>query len=134
MRRNGIFQQLADASARGAARLLATSLLLLGVHAAGWAAYPERPITLVVPYATGSGGDITGRLLAKKLGEILGVQVIVDNKPGAATMIGAQYVAKAKPDGYTVLMATTAMSVFSLRKEGTPVDARKDLTFVSSFA
>ena len=109
-------------------------VLSFGMFGPAWAAYPDRPITLIVPQAVGSGGDTVGRLLAKKLGDTLGVQVVVENKPGAATFIAAQYVTKAKPDGYTILMNTTAVSLFSLRKETSSLDLRKDLKFVGSFA
>ncbi len=71
-------------------------------------AYPSRPITLVVPYAAGGGGDAQGRVLARKLGETLGQSVIVDNKPGAGTAIGASFVSKARPDGYTLLWSSAS--------------------------
>src|SRR5262245_2116897 len=74
-------------------------------HAAGAQSYPSRSITLVVPFAPGGPADFLGRLIGQKLSENLGQQIIVDNRPGANTIIGAQAVAKAKPDGYTLLMA-----------------------------
>ena len=67
--------------------------------------YPSKPIRLVVPYPPGSGTDIVGRLLAQRLGENLGQQVYVDNRPGAGATIGTALVAKSAPDGYTILMA-----------------------------
>jgi tripartite-type tricarboxylate transporter receptor subunit TctC len=67
--------------------------------------YPSRQITLIVPFAPGGPADFLGRLIGQKMGEDLGQQVVVDNRPGANTIIGAQAVAKAKPDGYTLLMA-----------------------------
>ena len=72
------------------------------------AAWPEKPLRIVVPYAAGGFTVILARLLATRLGERLGQPVIVENKPGAATMLGADAVAKAPPDGYTLLMATTS--------------------------
>lgn len=68
--------------------------------------YPSRPVSLVVPFAAGSGTDAVARVVAKKLGERLNQTVIVDNKPGASAQIAATFVANAKPDGYTLLMTT----------------------------
>jgi tripartite-type tricarboxylate transporter receptor subunit TctC len=81
--------------------------------------YPSRPITLIVPFAPGGPADVLGRLIGLKMGEDLGQQVVVDNRPGANTIIGAQAVAKAKPDGYTLLMAidgTLVMNPFLYSK------------------
>jgi tripartite-type tricarboxylate transporter receptor subunit TctC len=88
--------------------LLATSVgasLALGAGAAtAQAAYPSKPIRLVVPFATGGVTDTSGRLIADQLSKRLGQQVIVDNKPGASGNIGTQMVAAAEPDGYTLLL------------------------------
>lgn len=70
--------------------------------------WPVRPITLVVPFAAGSGSDITARLLAKEFAETLGQPVVVENRPGANGSLGAQFVARARPDGYTVLVGAAA--------------------------
>jgi len=79
-------------------------------HAAN-AAYPERPITLVVPYAPGGSADALARVLAVRVGVKLGTSVIVDNRPGASGTIGASFAAKAAPDGYTVLYDATPYSI-----------------------
>ncbi len=71
--------------------------------------YPLRPIHLMVGYAAGGANDVVARILSKKLSERLGQPVIVENKTGAAGMIGAEYVARAKPDGYTLLFAASSM-------------------------
>src|SRR5215207_8846772 len=83
----------------------AAALLALSVSAATAQSYPVRQITLVVPFAPGGPADFLGRLIGQKMGEDLGQQVVIDNRPGANTIIGAQAVAKALPDGYTLLMA-----------------------------
>src|ERR1044072_2699597 len=74
--------------------------------------WPSRPIRYVVPFAAGAGVlDIMARIVAQDLSERLGQQVVVDNKPGAGGNVGAEIVAKAAPDGYTILMANTALVV-----------------------
>ena len=84
--------------------LAATALLALAGVAVAQGAYPSRPVTLVVPFPPGGGTDTGARIVAQKLGAKWGQTVIVENKGGAAGMIGADMVAKAKPDGYTLLM------------------------------
>lgn len=90
--------------------LLASSLLFAGLACA--AGYPERPVTLVAPYPAGGAADVLARILGKKLEEQLGQPVVVENKPGAGTAIGATAVANAKPDGYTLLVSSN--STFTL--------------------
>lgn len=94
-------------------RLLTSTLIgLLGwgmaLAAAAQSAYPSQNITIVLPFGPGSGTDIATRLIAQKLTETLGKPVIVENKPGANGSIAADYVAKAKPDGYTLLVGTNS--------------------------
>lgn len=91
-------------------RTLLGAVVLAGASLAN-AAYPERPITIVVPYAPGGAADTLARLLAQKMGAKLGTSVIVDNRAGASGTIGASFVAKAQPDGYTVLYDTTPYSI-----------------------
>lgn len=90
---------------------LVCSLLLMLPVASAHAAWPDRPITLVVPFPPGGGTDVIGRIIGKELGDRLGVSVIVENKSGAGGNIGTRYAANAKPDGYTVLMGTTAQTI-----------------------
>lgn len=85
--------------------LLATAALPLCAFAAG--DYPTRTIEWVVPYAAGGGTDVVARVLAEPMGKTLGQPIIITNKPGAATNIGADMVARAKPDGYTLLTGDT---------------------------
>jgi tripartite-type tricarboxylate transporter receptor subunit TctC len=78
------------------------------VHGTAIAAWPEHPVRIVVPYAPGGFTDVVARLVGTRLAEKLGQPVVVDNKPGASTMLGAEAVAHAPRDGYTLLMATTS--------------------------
>jgi tripartite-type tricarboxylate transporter receptor subunit TctC len=87
-------------------RALALAASLLAASAAFAQAYPSGPVTMVVPFAAGSGTDAVARVVAKKLGERLKHPVVIDNRAGANAQIAAQYVAKAKPDGYTLFMTT----------------------------
>lgn len=89
--------------------------------------YPSRTITLVVPFAAGGGTDVLGRLIAQSLGERLGTSVIVENKPGAGSVLGASDVAKARPDGYTLLVITnSAVAVTPLMYKKPPYDPMQD--------
>ncbi|MDO5290662.1 MAG: tripartite tricarboxylate transporter substrate binding protein [Pseudomonadota bacterium] len=90
---------------------LAASLLAAPL-AVAQAAYPQRAVTLVAPYPAGGASDVLARLLARKLEEQLGKPVVVDNRPGAGTTIGATHVANARPDGYTLFLSSN--STFSL--------------------
>lgn len=87
-------------------RALALAASLLAVSAAIAQGYPSAPVTMVVPFAAGSGTDAVARIVARKLGERLRQPVLVDNRAGANAQIAAQFVAKAKPDGYTLFMTT----------------------------
>ncbi len=94
-------------------QLLLSSAILCALGAAAWgpavaqeATFPTKPITLVIPFPPGGATDVLGRLIGKKLGDKLGQSVVIDNRAGAGTTIGAAYVAKAAPDGYTLLMSS----------------------------
>ena len=90
--------------------------------------YPTRPITIVVPYTPGGSTEILARIIAQKLEARLGKSVIVENKPGAGTVIGSNQVAKAAPDGYTLLMATpTPMAINVTLHKQLPYDPSADL-------
>lgn len=94
-------------------QLLLSSAVVCALGAAAWGpavaqegAFPPKPITLVIPFPPGGATDVLGRLIGKKLGDKLGQSVVIDNRAGAGTAIGAAYVAKAAPDGYTLLMSS----------------------------
>ena len=97
-------------------------------------AYPTRPITLVNPYAVGGPADLLGRALAKNLGEQLGTNIIVENKAGGGASIGAGFVAKAAPDGYTLLLGTSAAHVVTPAATNVPYDGLKDFAFIGIVA
>src|SRR5574337_1802351 len=88
-----------------ATTLTLAALLAPAAHAAD--PWPTKPIKLVVPYTPGGLTDVLARVVGQKAGATLGQPIIVENKPGASTLIGAEYVAKSAPDGYTLLMTGT---------------------------
>lgn len=96
-------------SGRLAAFLLAAAAFSVATVAAAQTAYPDRPIRMIVPYTPGGQFDIHARLLADKMKDILGQPVVVENRPGGASMVGADAVAKAPNDGYTLLFGGTNM-------------------------
>ncbi|MEO8740040.1 MAG: tripartite tricarboxylate transporter substrate binding protein [Casimicrobiaceae bacterium] len=96
--------------------------------------WPGKPVRLVVPFAPGGATDIIGRLIAQKLGDRLGQPVIVDNKPGAGTTIGNAFVAKAAPDGYTLLFAPTPFVITQTLYPSLPYDAAKEFAPVALLA
>src|SRR6476661_10714822 len=75
--------------------------------------WPSKPVRIIVPFPPGQGADIVGRLLAERLTPVLGQQFIVDNKPGAGSMIGTALAAKAAPDGYTLFIGGTSAMVIN---------------------
>ena len=109
-------------------RLVTVGLALL-LSAACWAqgSYPDKPIRLIVPFAPGGVTDTSGRLIAERLSQRLGQQVVVENKPGASGNIGTQFVAAAPPDGYTLVLAFDGTMVINPHAFATvPFDTLKD--------
>ncbi len=98
------------------------------------ALYPDRIIKIVVPFAPGGGTDVVARTLAQEMAKDLGVSVIVENKPGAGTIIGTQAVAASEPDGYTLLMGTFANAVNPSLNAKLPYDPHKDFAPVALVA
>jgi tripartite-type tricarboxylate transporter receptor subunit TctC len=104
-------------------------------RASAQAAYPSRNIKMIVPYPAGGTTDILGRLVAEQLKSGLGATVIVENKPGAGTTLGAEQVAKAEPDGYTLLMATsTTLAINKTLYKKLPYDPVKDFAPIALVA
>jgi tripartite-type tricarboxylate transporter receptor subunit TctC len=118
-------------------RLLAGATLALAWQASAHAQapYPDKPIRLVVPFPPGSGTDIVGRLLAQEVSNAWSQPVIVDNRPGASTIVGTEIVANSSPDGYTMVMASNnhAMNP-SLFAKKLPFDPQKDFAAVAQVA
>lgn len=101
--------------------------LLCGVNLLAQAAFPDKAITLIVPYPPGGATDILARKLAAPLGQRLGQTVVVENKAGAGTAIGATLLAKSAPDGYTLLLSSnTTFTVNAALKKNLPYDPQKD--------
>jgi tripartite-type tricarboxylate transporter receptor subunit TctC len=96
--------------------------------------FPKKPIHMVVPSTAGGGADILARLVADKLGKTIGQPVVVENKPGASSVIGTTAVARAQPDGYTILFTWTALIQSSVQQTRPPYDVFTDLAPVSEVA
>lgn len=115
----------------------AAVLLLMFVSAPGFAQspdYPSRPIRIVVPWAAGGGADIITRSIGQKLNENWGQQIVVDNRPGAATILGTEIVAKAIPDGYTLLLGTSPLTINASLYKKLPYDTLRDFSSVMLMA
>ena len=110
-----------------------TAALVLAPSIVRAQTFPDRPIRFVVPYAPGGSTDTSGRIVAERLSVLLGQPVIVDNKPGGGTIIGTEIVAKAKPDGHTLLLSPAAMIANAAFGVAVPYDIDKDLIPVLSF-
>ena len=95
------------------------------LFAQGSAAYPEKPITIIVPYPPGGFNDTLGRIVGKKLSDAWGVNVIIENKPGAGTTIGTNFVARSAPDGYTILVAQFPFAANPFIYKSLPYDTSK---------
>ena len=107
---------------------LALSTSVIEVHAQAW---PARPVRIIVPFAPGGGVDTVSRFLAQKLTEQLGSSFVVENRAGGGGLAGAELVAKAAPDGYTLLTSAPEFSINPGVKSRMPYDALKDFAFIS---
>jgi len=115
-------------------RVMAAVLALAASGAGAQSAYPDRVVTLVVPFTSGSGSDIIARIVGPRLAERWKQPVVVDNKPGASGNIGAEAVAKAKPDGHTLLMAINTLTMAPNLYKKPPFDPATDFAPVLKMA
>jgi tripartite-type tricarboxylate transporter receptor subunit TctC len=102
-----------------------TALWAAGLARPGWAAYPDRPIRVVVPFTAGGGTDIVARSIMNKVGEMLGAAIVIDNRGGAGGMVGTEIVAKAAPDGLTLGLVSASHSVNPTIYKTMPYDSVK---------
>jgi tripartite-type tricarboxylate transporter receptor subunit TctC len=116
-----------------AAGAMLAAAILAAAQLAPAQTYPTRPIRMIVPYSAGGATDIVARMLAQKLPEFLGQQVVIDNRPGAGGLIGTDTVAKATPDGYTLLTTSTPHVIFPHLHKKVPFDALKDFAPIMQF-
>ena len=119
-----------------AIRALFPLVLTMGVVSPLWAQsnYPSKPIRMVVPYAPGGGSDIVARIVGQKMSESLGQTVVVDNRPGAAGMLGAELAASSAADGYTLLLADSSYTINAAYFKQKRYDAQKSFVPVSLIA
>ncbi len=110
---------------------VALTLSSTAAFAQGAANYPERPIRMIVPFAPGGGLDITTRLIGQKLSAKWGQNIVVDTRPGAATIVGTEIASKANPDGYTMLMVTTTFAINPGLRARLPYDPLRDFAPVT---
>src|SRR5918996_5672183 len=106
---------------------LAAASLATWASSASAQTYPTKPIRIIVPYAPGGSTDVLFRIFAPRLTEVLGQQALIDNRPGAASTIGLDIVAKSPPDGYTVGVANIAYGANPSIYKKMPFDSEKDL-------
>ena len=118
---------------RQAALTVCLALASVHVGAAHADTWPNRPIRIIVPFAPG-GPDVTARIVGQDLGNRLGVQFIIENKPGANGIIGAEIVAKAAPDGYTLMVTSTSIAINPSVYRKLPFDPARDFTPITSIA
>jgi len=114
-------------------RLVSLVVALCALALPAWSqAWPSKPIKIIAPFAPGGGVDIAARLVGAKLQELLGQPVLVENKPGGGAMIGAEIVAKAAPDGYTLLLTSNSLVNSPTLFGRSPFDWRKDFAFITT--
>ncbi len=115
-------------------RFVVALAVVSAVASSAFAAYPERPIRIIVPFPPGAGIDLIARLVANKLSAPLGQQVIVDNRAGAGGNIGAEAAARAAPDGYTLLLINNAQTVNAALNPKLPFDVNRDFAPIAMLA
>jgi tripartite-type tricarboxylate transporter receptor subunit TctC len=112
-------------------RFLVVLAALAALLAPAHAQYPDKPIRLIAPFAPGGNVDVTARLLASKLKDVLGQTVLVENKPGAGGLIGSELVARSAPDGYTLMVAANSLVLGPVVYGRAPYDWRRDFQPIS---
>src|SRR5262245_18155204 len=122
------------AGRRGAMRTILAACLFLAAGASFAQPYPSRPVRIVVPLSPGGFADTPARMLTPRLSDQLGRQFFVENKPGAGSTIGADFVAKSPPDGYTLLLTGTPHVIGAHLYKKLPYDALKDFTHIALIA
>ncbi|MDE2358908.1 MAG: tripartite tricarboxylate transporter substrate binding protein, partial [Betaproteobacteria bacterium] len=131
---NSILSRALGALAGGAVVAFAALCTLPAARAADTGAYPNHPIRIIVPFSPGGAVDGPTRLIAKELAKRLSQGVVVENKPGAGATIGADIVAKAPPDGYTLLLASQTNAISATLYSKLPYDAVRDFEPISLIA
>lgn len=111
---------------------LTVACVVLASGIASAQSFPSRPIRLVVPFGPGGVGDITARVVAQKMGETMGQQVIVDNRPSAGGIVAAELVAKSEPDGYTLMLLNNTNAVSAAMFKVLPYDIFRDFAMVTT--
>lgn len=114
--------------------LMIFAALVLTVPCGAAAAYPDHPIRIVVPVAPGGGNDIVARMLARRLSDRWGQPVVVDNRPGASTAIGSEIVARASPDGYTIMLCSVSFAINAAARAKLPFDPIRDFAPITQVA
>jgi tripartite-type tricarboxylate transporter receptor subunit TctC len=117
-----------------AARGIAAAVFALTSITAGAQAYPAKPVRLILPFPPGGPSDLLGRPLGAKLGELLGVPVVVDNRPGAGGNLGLELAAKSPPDGYTIVLSSPLVAISPSLYSKLNYDPQKDLAPISRVA
>jgi tripartite-type tricarboxylate transporter receptor subunit TctC len=113
------------------ASTLLAAVLVLSSPAARAQSWPSRTITLIIPFAAGGSNDVVGRAIGKKLTEAWGQPVVIENRPGAGALIGTEAVAKAHPDGYTLLLVSPTFTIGPAIRKHMPFDTVRDFTPVA---
>ncbi len=124
---------MSNVKTRTAAGIVVATALFAAAPVMSAQGYPARPVRLIVPYSAGGATDIVARIMAQKLPEFLGQQVVIDNRPGAGGLIGTDTVAKASPDGYTLLTTSTPHVILPHLHKKIPFDALKDFAPIMQF-
>ena len=114
-------------------RAAVAAIVLSALTSAHAQEYPSRPVRIIVPSVAGGGTDSSTRIVVSKLGDTLGQRIVVDNRPGAGSIIGTEMVARAAPDGYTLLAAISSMTIQPSMQKNLPFDPVKDFAPVSVF-